>query len=148
MSFAGETLSDDEDFKKVTEANFQKIRNKSNKLGYAEGLSDGKEAIFQTVFDNGYTHGLRTGFELEKYRSFFENLSILKVQNEELNKEKALYSKMSVDIATDPSHCYFAKHNKEPLDAITHHQNTYVDTFLRQCQQTLPLTTNLLASQK
>ncbi|XP_054733317.1 uncharacterized protein LOC129241152 [Anastrepha obliqua] len=143
MSFSGHTSSDDEDFKKVTEANFQKIRSKSTKIGYLDGVSDGHEQSFQTAFDQGYADGLRAGFELEKYRAFFDNLSTLNNQNEELNKEKLLY----LNIGTDSSQYRFSEQNKEPLSTISNHQNCYVNTCLGQCEQTLPLSTNLLASQ-
>ncbi|XP_004523474.1 uncharacterized protein YAE1 [Ceratitis capitata] len=146
MSVTCEYSSDDEDFKRITETNFQKIRNKSAKIGYADGVSVGQEETFQTAFDKGYADGLRTGFEIEKYKSFALNLNGEK--DNDLQTEKSLFEKMSLPSTRDASHCHFTEHINEPLNTISKHQNHYVEDFLCQCQQALPLTTNLLASQK
>ncbi|XP_039970444.1 uncharacterized protein LOC120782300 [Bactrocera tryoni] len=67
MEITRESAIDDEDFRKIADNNFQRIRNKSAKIGYADGVSDGKKETFQIAFNKGYSDGLRTGFELEKY---------------------------------------------------------------------------------
>ncbi|XP_018784631.1 PREDICTED: uncharacterized protein LOC108966287 [Bactrocera latifrons] len=76
MEITRESAIDDEDLGKIAENNFQRILQKSAKIGYADGVSDGKEEIFQIAFNKGYSDGLRTGFELEKYNALSLNLEI------------------------------------------------------------------------
>ncbi|XP_067618792.1 uncharacterized protein [Eurosta solidaginis] len=146
MSITGESFSDDEDFKKLTQANFRKIRNKSAKIGYADGVSNGQEETFQSAFDMGYVDGLRTGFEFEKYQAFYNSSSTVEIQDEGLNQEKSLFINMAMPSATDESHRRFFEYEKETPSTISGHQKNYVDNFLQQCQRTLPLTTSLLAT--
>ncbi|TMW43217.1 hypothetical protein DOY81_011706 [Sarcophaga bullata] len=66
------SLTDDEnhctDFQEVNINNFKQIKNKAIKIGYADGVNDGRE-IFQKGFDQGYKDGLRTQFStLDQFR--------------------------------------------------------------------------------
>lgn len=84
MEITRESSFDDEDFRKITENNYQRIRTKLAKIRYADGVSDGKEETVQMAFNKGYSDGLRTGFELEKYNALSLNLEIY---NEEIFKD-------------------------------------------------------------
>lgn len=94
---------DDEDFRNITETNFQRIRSKSAKIGYADGVSDGKEETFQKAFNKGYSDGLRTGFELEKYSAFSNNL---KTYNDKLCSEQTFFIDLEKKTAADIKHTH------------------------------------------
>lgn len=102
------------------------------------------EQTFQTSFNKGYSDGLRTGFELEKYNAFSHNL---KNYNEELSAEQSLFMVFIANTAKKIKQIRPDYQKAECLNTVSQLQNCYRNNFLKQCKQTLPLTTNLLCTQ-
>lgn len=142
------TFSDDEGdtvaFQEVGENEFQQIKNKATKLGYADGVNDGRESVFQKGFDQGYKDGICTSFDLDKFKYLFQNLNQEKVKNEVLLEEKLEYDKLKIVESKSPQHFQYLKHQDDNLNMVSRKQQEYVEEIKQQCAQKLPMVTNLL----
>ncbi|XP_068157598.1 uncharacterized protein [Drosophila tropicalis] len=132
---------EEDDFKAVSSANYQRIQDKVTKINYADGIADGREEVFQLSFDQGYADGLSTGFELAKFKSFFDTTS----GNNE-NNEMDIYKKLQLGKATDQKHFKYLEHQNQSLHVVSDKQKTYLDNLLGQFSTELPETSNLFTS--
>ncbi|XP_065372132.1 uncharacterized protein LOC135964015 [Calliphora vicina] len=132
------------DFYEVNKNNFQQIKRKATKIGYADGVNDGRESVFQSGFDQGYKDGLRTSFDLEKFRFFFKNLNTDKINSKELLKEKEEYEKLALMESKSQQHFKYLSHTDESLDLVSQKQSEHVDEIIQKIAQKLPRTTVLL----
>ncbi|XP_017113941.1 protein YAE1 [Drosophila elegans] len=136
--------SDEEtDFKEISSTNYQRVQEKVAKISYADGISDGREKVFQDSFDEGFEDGFKTGFELAKLSAFYETLKNAGTANAELSTEQEAYQQLKLADAMDKSHFKYLEHQGAPLNVISDKQRTYVDNLLVQFAQQLPSTTNL-----
>ncbi|KAB0798307.1 hypothetical protein PPYR_09300 [Photinus pyralis] len=55
---------------------WNKFANVAKLAGYREGVSDGKEQVFQKSFDEGYQDGFQIGFNLGKYKGAINGTSV------------------------------------------------------------------------
>ncbi|XP_061400919.1 uncharacterized protein LOC133336655 [Musca vetustissima] len=141
------TCSEEEprDFGEVEDINFQQIKNKAAKIGFADGVADGRDSVFQKGFDLGYKDGFRTSFEIEKFRNFFKNINEDKFEaGNLLLLEKNKFEKMDLKASTSPDHFQYTKYKDEPLTVISQKQNDYMDKVIAECKETLPNATALL----
>ncbi|EDW81224.1 uncharacterized protein Dwil_GK11141 [Drosophila willistoni] len=140
-----QTPSSDEedDFKAVSSANYQRIQDKVTKINYADGIADGREDVFQLSFDQGYADGLSTGFELAKYKSFCDTLA---TSADKENNEVDLYKKLQLGKATDQKHFKYLEHQNESLHVVSDKQKAYLDNLLGQFSTELPETSSLFTS--
>ncbi|KAM7363696.1 uncharacterized protein ACRADG_000501 [Cochliomyia hominivorax] len=135
------------DFQEVNENNFQQIESKATKIGYADGVNDGRESVFQNGFDQGYKDGLRTGFDLGKFRYFFKNLNTDKSDNLDLRKELSLYEKLGIAESKSQVHFKYLNHINESLDIVSQKQHEHVDKIIQKFAKTMPRATDLLSVQ-
>uniref|UniRef100_A0A1A9W6I1 Yae1_N domain-containing protein n=1 Tax=Glossina brevipalpis TaxID=37001 RepID=A0A1A9W6I1_9MUSC len=135
------------DFEKLSENNFQRLRNKITKVGYADGAADGREGVFQDAFDQGYKDGLRTAFEIDKFKYFFNELND-KTSPEDLIKEKEKYLSMDIKEAKDPEHFLYQNNKEENLNEISLKQQQHVDSLLTKFKAELPKVVDLLNTTK
>ncbi|XP_023292807.2 protein YAE1 [Lucilia cuprina] len=135
------------DFHEVNENNFEQIKNKATKIGYADGVNDGRESVFQNGFDQGYKDGLRTSFDLEKFRYFFKNLNIDKIKDKDLLKEKEAYKNLQITESKSHLHFKYLNHPDDSLDFISQKQHEYVEKIMEKFTQELPKATDLLKVQ-
>ncbi|TMW45209.1 hypothetical protein DOY81_009699, partial [Sarcophaga bullata] len=114
-------------------------------IGYADGVNDGRESVFQKGFDQGYKDGLRTSFDLDKFRYFFKNLNTDKLENDnELIKEKDEYNKLHILESKSQQHFKYLDHPEENLDIISEKQQQYVNEIMQTFSNTLPKANDLL----
>ncbi|XP_005179951.1 uncharacterized protein LOC101901182 [Musca domestica] len=144
------TYSDGEprDYEEAEENYFQQIKNKAAKIGFADGVADGRDSVFQKGFDLGYKDGFRTSFEIEKFRNFFKNINKSKLEPDNcLLREKEEFDKMNLKESTSPDHFQYTKHKDESLTSISQKQNQYIDHVIDECEHTLPNSAALLKCQ-
>ncbi|XP_073816949.1 uncharacterized protein [Musca autumnalis] len=144
------TDSDEEprDIEDVEENYFQQIKNKAAKIGFADGVADGRDSVFQKGFDLGYKDGLRTSFEIEKFRHFFKNINEEKFHADDcLLNEKDKFEKFNIKESNSSDHFQYNNHKEKTLAFISQKQNEYMDRVIDEYQQNLPSATALLKSQ-
>uniref|UniRef100_A0A336MWV9 CSON008710 protein n=1 Tax=Culicoides sonorensis TaxID=179676 RepID=A0A336MWV9_CULSO len=60
---------DEADDDETVLSGFRKVQEKSSIDGYAEGLSDGRDSVYQQGFDAGYEDGFKFSFLLGQYKA-------------------------------------------------------------------------------
>ncbi|KAH8268085.1 hypothetical protein KR018_012663 [Drosophila ironensis] len=129
--------SDEEsDFKAISSRSYQRAQDKVTKIGYVDGIADGREKVFQASFDQGYADGLKTALEMARLSGFFETL-----------KDKApefeAYKALNLPEVEDKTHFKYLEHQGSPLNEVSEKQTAYVDQLRLKMEQALPATTNL-----
>ncbi|XP_075148753.1 uncharacterized protein LOC142222480 [Haematobia irritans] len=145
MPLTDNELDADETFN-ISENNFERIQNKASKIGYADGVTDGRDSVFQTGFDLGYKDGLRTSFEIEKYRHFFGNINTEKLNDvcSDIMSEKETYEELPENRVKYSHHFQYLNHKDEPLTKVSQIQHEYVNDLMERYELKMPNASALL----
>ncbi|XP_055849877.1 uncharacterized protein LOC129914580 [Episyrphus balteatus] len=130
------------EFNNITENNLNRIHNTVSKVGYSDGITDGRESVFQNGFDTGYENGLATGFELAKYKAFYEVMNKSTSASENLKSEADIYDHLEIPIPTDKSHFMG---NGEEVSSLSQQQKNYLNEKTTLFAKDLPIATNLFS---
>lgn len=120
-------------------------------IGYADGIAEGKDSVFQKGFDLGYKDGLRTSFEIEKFRHFFKNINMDKLSDDDsrcLQNEIKAFNKLRIKESKSPDHFQYKKYTAEKIDYISERQHEYVHKIMEQYKNEMPKVSALLEAQR
>ncbi|XP_055902962.1 uncharacterized protein LOC129939111 [Eupeodes corollae] len=139
------SLTDEKDseFSNITENNLNRIHNTVSKVGYSDGITNGRESVFQMGFDTGYEKGFATGFELAKYKAFYDVMNKSSSAPETLKSEGNLYEQLNTPTATDKSH--FMTGANDEVARLSQQQSDYLNEKKSLFAKDLPIATSLFS---
>ncbi|XP_055373687.1 uncharacterized protein LOC129607022 [Condylostylus longicornis] len=134
---------DDLDFQNVAKLNLNKVSSGISKMGYSDGITEGREVMFQKGFDFGYKDGLKTALEISKYEAAAKML-IGKSNNDELVREIQKYRQEKFDERYKAK--YFKCNNSKDLqyDIVSSQHNSLLDKEKEILRAKFPNFSNLL----
>lgn len=121
----------------------QRVQNTVSKVGYSDGITAGRESVFQKGFDIGYENGLATGFQLAKYKAFYDVMKSPSPLPENIKNESSIYNDHHLSDATDKSH--FRGEDGNEIAQISERQIEYVNSKRNQFAKDLPIATSLFS---
>lgn len=119
-----------------------RVNNTVSKVGYSDGITDGRESVFQKGFDTGYENGLATGFELAKYKAFYEVIKAKATAPKDAKEEVSIFEQLQLPPATDKIH--FMGEGDE-VSRLSQQQNDYLNEKTTQFAKDLPIATSLFS---
>lgn len=107
-------------------------------IGYSDGITDGRESVFQKGFDQGYSDGLLLSLELKKYQKTADILlNSPKIQkSDDLRKELEELSKLD---PRNQIHFKMLENLNKPIDEVSGIQEVYTNLMLERLEQNFPL---------
>lgn len=110
----------DTEFRDISDADFNKLSSALTKAGYKDGIAEGRDAVFQSGFDTGYSDGFRTAFEIGKW-SAMRGLVKQKEASIRVPSEHPI-----LDAPEKEHHQFLKQQSNEPVDEISKRQKKYI----------------------
>lgn len=120
----------------------QRVQNTVSKVGYSDGITAGRESVFQNGFDTGYKNGLATGFELAKYKAFYEVMKNHSSATDEIKNEANVHKQFELASPTDKEHFM---NDGDEISQISKRQLNYLNSKTNLFAKDLPLATSLFS---
>ncbi|KAL5283970.1 hypothetical protein ACFFRR_006310 [Megaselia abdita] len=129
--------NDHNSFQEIANTNLSKISKNIQNIGYTDGITDGRESVFQNGFDQGYCDGLRLSFEIQKFKKTAEILlNSSKIEkSDELRKELEDLSSLS---PRDQKHFKMLDNMNKPITEVSELQNSHTSDVLRVLKENYP----------
>ncbi|XP_058811881.1 uncharacterized protein LOC131676661 [Topomyia yanbarensis] len=135
MASTGNYPDEDSNDNSIWNKNFENLTRNVIKDGYANGVSDGRNQLYQKDFDRGYHEGLAMAFKLAQHHGFTIGAQQL------LNNEK-LVEKINSDLILKQdsalAHCQLCLDKaleRRPLEEVVYVQSDHNETVIEKLKE-------------
>jgi len=128
--------------KKIAETNLNKINVAISKMGYSDGITEGRESVFQKGFDVGYENGFKSAFQITKFKSCAQ---ILRTENDSIDRNVNREAKLFLQDPKNYDKHFSCENNRNlSLNMISKNQNEHLEQQLNKLKNNFPNLSNLL----